>query len=141
MNEIWKDVIDYENLYEVSNLGRIKSKNRIIYQENNGTMCKHLYKGKLLKCKREKNNYIRVRLSKDGKATTKSLHRLVAEAFIPHTNENDIVNHIDNNPSNNIASNLEWTTCKGNMQHATKQGRMKCCYSNLKKAQDSIKNL
>lgn len=139
MNEIWKDVKDYEGLYEISNFGKIRSKDRVVYQENNGSICKHLYKGKILKCKKEKNNYIRVRLSKNGKATTKSLHRIVAEAFIPHTIENNIVTHLDNNPSNNIVNNLEWTTYKGNMQYAAKQGRMKFNPKNLKKAQESLK--
>ena len=139
MNEIWKDVIGYEELYEVSNLGKIRSKDRIVYQQNNGTLCKHLYNGKILKLKKEKNGYIRIRLSKNGKAITKSLHRIVAETFIPHDKENNVVNHLDNNPSNNMVSNLEWTTYKGNMQYAAKQGRMKYHPENLKKAQESIK--
>ena len=137
--EIWKDIVGYEELYQVSNLGNVKSKDRYVYQKNNGVICKHFYKGKNIKHKEQKNGYIYIHLSKNGKPKWKLLHRIVAEAFIPHTIENNVVNHLDNDTKNNVVNNLEWTTYKGNMQHAAKQGRMKYNYENLKKAQEKRK--
>ena len=67
------------------------------------------------------------------------MHRLVATAFLPKKDGLDIVNHLDNNTLNNNVYNLEWTDYKGNMQHATKQGRMHYNPENLKKAQLSRK--
>ena len=129
--EIWKDIKGYEGLYQVSNLGNVKSLDHI---SSDG----HLYKGKMLNPKGNKLGYKRIHVSKYGKAEWLSVHRLVAEAFIRKPcSEYDIVNHLDNNPSNNRASNLEWTTYKGNMQWAAAQGRMKGCPQNLKKAHEN----
>lgn len=137
MTEVWKEINEYENLYEVSNLGRVRSLDRIIIQSNNRGQCKHLYKGKILALHKRNNGYLCTHLSKNGIAKWLSVHRLVAETFIPHIEENNIVNHLDNNRQNNRADNLEWTTFKGNMQWASKQGRMKYNAENLKKAQKS----
>ena len=139
MKEIWKKIVGYEELYEISNLGKVRSLDRIIYQKNNGVICGHKYKGKILTNQKRPNGYVCVHLSKNGKTKWESVHKLVAEAFIEHDKKNNIVNHLDNNPSNNIVSNLEWTTYKGNMQYSAKQGRMKYNPQNLKKAQDSLK--
>ena len=139
MKEIWKDIKNYEGLYQVSNLGNIKSIDHYILQNNNGTYINRLYKGKLIKLQKERNGYIKVHLCKKGISKWFSVHRLVAEAFILHNEINNIVNHIDNNPSNNNVNNLEWTTYKGNMQWATKQKRMKYNTDNLKKAQETRK--
>lgn len=118
--EIWKDVKGYEGIYQVSNLGRIKSLDRI---DNNG----HRVHQRIMNPKPNKFGYIRINLSKNGNVKREFVHRLVAEAFVNRKNkEDDIVNHLDNNPSNNRADNLEWTTYKGNMQWAAKQGRMPC---------------
>jgi len=139
MKEIWKKIKNYENLYEVSNLGNVRSCDRITVQNFNGKMVEHLYKGKMLAKHSRTNGYLCVHLSKNGKAQWLSIHRLVAEAFLPKPKECNIVNHIDNNVTNNRCDNLEWTTYKGNMQWATKQGRMKYQPNNLKKAQESKK--
>ena len=120
MQEIWKDVEGYEGCYMVSNLGRIKSLERV---DNMGKTRRE----RILKPKVEKNGYARVYLCKNGTINCQSVHRIVAKAFVERKNEgDDIVNHLDNNPSNNRADNLEWTTYKGNMQWAAKQGRMPC---------------
>lgn len=133
MKEIWKDITDYEGFYAVSNFGKIK---RIEHKDNNG----HIYKERILKLIKQSNSgYLHVHLSKNGVAEWRSVHRLVAEAFVDKREGCNIVNHLDNNPSNNRADNLEWTTYKGNMQHATKQGRMKYQPENLKKAHESLK--
>lgn len=117
--EKWKDVNGYEGIYQVSDEGRVRSLDR---KDNIGVT----HKGKILVNQIRPNGYICVHLSKNGKSKWLSVHRLVAEAFVDNPNsEFTIVNHIDNDPSNNSASNLEWTTYKGNMQWASLQGRMK----------------
>lgn len=133
MNEIWKDVNGFEGFYAVSNLGRIK---RLEHTDKNG----HTYKERMLKLSnRSSFGYVRVHLSKNGVAKWYSVHRIVAEAFVEKKIGCDIVNHLDSNPSNNKAENLEWTTYKGNMQHASRLGHMKYKPENLKKAQESKK--
>lgn len=132
MKEIWKDVVGYEGFYEVSNLGRIK---RVEHYDSKN----HRYCERILSLNPQKNGYVRVHLSKNGIAEFESLHRIVATAFVEKKDGCDIVNHLDNNPSNNNAENLEWTTYKGNMEYAAIQGRMKHKPENLKKAQESNK--
>ena len=114
MIEIWKEIQDYEGLYEVSNLGRVKSLPKARYKIPKETILtprKHPYKF--------------VNLSKDSKVSTKSIHRLVANAFIPNPNNKPVINHIDCNPSNNNVSNLEWATSLENQMHSRKLGRYK----------------
>ena len=130
--EHWKDVPGYEGVYQVSDTGRVKSLERI-------DRINHVHPENILKNKVEKLGYQRVHLSKNGNAEYLAVHRLVAQAFVHKENGCDIVNHLDNNPSNNEASNLEWTTYKGNMQHAAAQGRMHYKPENLKRAQESKK--
>lgn len=115
--ERWKDIKGLENFYQVSDRGRIKRLRRI---DNHGREWPEL----ILKSTVQPNGYVIAHISIEGKNIRLLVHRAVAEAFCNKPNGCDIVNHIDNNPSNNSADNLEWTTYKGNMQHATKQGRM-----------------
>jgi hypothetical protein len=114
--EIWKPIKEYEGLYEVSNYGRVKS----------------LPKGKFSRksemiLKLRKHPYKCVNLCKDGIVSTKTVHRLVAEAFIPNVYNKPAVNHIDCNPENNNVSNLEWVTFLENQMHSRKLGRYKDC--------------
>lgn len=100
MDEIWKDIKGYEGLYQVSNLGRVKSLGNL---QNK--------KEKLLKtniC----NGYYAVYLYKNSKKKICLCHRLVAEAFIPNPKNLPFVNHKDDNKLNNRMDNLEWRTCK-----------------------------
>ena len=109
MMEIWKDIKGYEGLYQVSNLGRVKSlKNR----------------EKILNPFSD-NNYLNVDLFKNRKKKRYKIHRLVAITFIPNIDNKPEVNHIDGNKENNCISNLEWTTSSENMQHAFKMGLAK----------------
>lgn len=130
--EIWRDVQGYEGFYQVSNLGRVWSVPRT-------DATNHKQGGKIMKLKRETAGYLKVNLSKNGKARLMFVHRLVATAFVQKDEGCDIVNHIDNDRANNNSKNLEWTTYKGNMQHAARQGRMKYNPENLKKAINSRK--
>lgn len=110
MLEVWKDVIGYEGLYQVSNLGRVRS----------------FYKNKLtiLSYRRAKAGYHTVCLHKNKKPLTQNIHRLIADAFIPNTECKKYVNHIDGDKGNNILSNLEWVTQSENMKHAYDIGLM-----------------
>ena len=115
--ELWKDICGYEGQYQVSNLGRVKRLERL--DTNN-----HRWAEKILK-QTVRNGYLAINISVNGTVSKLAVHRLVAQAFCLKADGCNIVNHIDNNPQNNRAENLEWTTYKGNMQHASKQGRMK----------------
>lgn len=110
--EIWKDIEGYEGLYQVSNLGRVKSLDR--YMRNKyGTYT--LKKGRILKNSILKSTgYPRVSLSREGNFVSKQVHRLVAKAFVPNPNNYLIINHKDENPLNPSADNLEWCTYKYN---------------------------
>ncbi len=122
MEEIWKPVVGYEGMYEVSNLGRVKSLNRTV--KNNGSLV--LRKERILKPAVSSGWYFTIVLNNGDKLKKKTtrIHRLVATAFIKNELNKPCVNHIDNNPLNNNVSNLEWCTFKENIKHASKQGRM-----------------
>lgn len=98
--EIWKDVVGYEGLYKVSNLGRIRS----------------LKSNKIIKPYKKRNGYLRAYLSRKNVY----IHRVVAQAFIPNLQNKEEVNHKDLDKTNNNVENLEWCTKRENMQHAVK---------------------
>lgn len=116
--EQWRDIKCYEGLYQVSNLGRVKSKSRILAKEKRG---QRLQKERILVNCYNKNGYLQV-LIYNNKKTPKSVrvHRLVAEAFIQKNNTTDTVDHIDNNKTNNKSSNLQWMTFGENFKKAVK---------------------
>lgn len=114
-NEIWKPVVGYEGLYEVSNLGRIRSCDRIV-KYSNGRI--HNYKSVILKPNILNTGYKQVGLCKNGKQTNCSVHRLVAQAFIPNPNNLPVVNHINEIKTDNKAENLEWCTQKYNIYYS-----------------------
>lgn len=105
MNEIWKDIIGYENIYQISNLGKVKSLARFANSKANG---KFSVKEKIRKTTCTTAGYEYVVLSKNGTNKTLLVHRLVAQAFIPNPDNYDCVNHKDEIKSNNTVSNLEW---------------------------------
>ncbi len=122
MEEIWKDVKDYEEYYEVSNMGRVRSKNRRV-KCGNGYLVRQ---GKILKYHENSRGYLRVLLCADNIRRYKFVHRLVAVAFIKNDDKlKKIVNHKDFNPKNNKVSNLEWTTYMGNVRYSADRGRFK----------------
>lgn len=119
MQEAWKDIEGYEGLYQVSNLGRVKSLDHIIKTKRNKDM---LIKGKIKTITIGKDGYCVVNLQhKDSKKLFK-VHRLVAQAFIPNPHNKTEVNHIDTNKTNNMVDNLEWVTSEENIQHAIDNG-------------------
>lgn len=106
MIEIWKDVVGYEGLYQVSNNGRVKSLTNTCIRKT------HL----------DANGYELVTLNKNGRKTHKRIHRIVAEAFIECPNTKLDVNHKDGNKLNNSVENLEWCTRSQNVTHAFRNG-------------------
>lgn len=117
--EIWKSIVGYEGLYEISNLGRL----RRIAPARGTTI------GKIFKPAPDKKGYLRTRLTNDsGKGRTVKIHRLVATAFHDNPNNYPEVNHKDTNKKNNRADNLEWCTGKQNMNHASLNGLLNGCY-------------
>lgn len=111
--EEWRPICGYECLYEVSNLGRVKS-----LKDNNGKP-----REKIMKQGKTKNGYLRIMLCKNGKRERFLVHRLVANAFISNDNNYPCVNHKDENPSNNVVFNLEWCTYQYNLTYGTCQQR------------------
>ena len=121
MEEIWKDVVGYEGLYQVSNLGNVKSKRG------------------LLKPQPRQHGYLAVWLyGKGGHAKRNarqiSVHRLVAEAFIPNPNNYSEVNHLDECKTNNCVDNLEWCSHVQNSNHGTRPQRIGEKHRNGKKS-------
>ena len=111
-NLIWKPVVGYEGLYEGSNTGLVKSLgNAITYKSPH-----------LLKISRSgRGGYCRVQLYKNGISEMKSIHRMVAEAFIPNPNNYPVINHKDEDVSNNHVDNLEWCTVSYNYHYSYKK--------------------
>lgn len=109
-------------MYQVSDLGRIKS---LCDWAGNKFVKRYIKREKILNFKAKKNGYYLVTLRKNNKITYKTVHRLVAETFIPNPNKFPVVNHIDGNKTNNIVDNLEWCTYKQNNLHARVTGLIK----------------
>ena len=116
--EIWKDIPGYEGLYQVSNLGRVKSAERKVGWEFYNKPCARKHKERIIVAEVAKNGYKRVGLSKDGKRTRYHLHRIIAKAFIPNPNNYPVINHKNGIKTDNRLENLEWTTYSENNYHA-----------------------
>jgi len=116
--EIWKDIEGYENKYQVSNLGNVKSLETWAGD-------RYIRREKILKNNLCGNGYYYVCLSKNGKVKKYKVNRLVAQAFIPNIDNKPFTNHIDGNKLNNCVDNLEWCTQSENMKHASMMGLRK----------------
>lgn len=118
MKEIWKDIDGFEDYYEISNLGSVRSKERTYNINRNGKIITKTNKPKIRKPYPNNKGYLRLDLRVDNKITKFSIHRLVALTFIPNTENKSMVNHIDGNKRNNNYRNLEWATHMENEIHA-----------------------
>ena len=136
MTEVWIPVKGYEGLYEVSNLGEVKSLPKI-----SGTCMRQ--EKILSKNRLSKDGYIRVALAKNGKPHEFKVHKIVAEHFVPNLQNKETVNHIDGNKLNNRIDNLEWADRHEQLIHAYKlelkkpmRGRLSC---NAKLSEDDVR--
>ena len=127
MNEIWKDIVGYEGLYQVSNLGNVKSlnyrrtgKERILKPVNNGC------------------GYLQVNLCKNWNRRLFRIHRLVANAFLENPDNKSDVNHKDEDKTNNCVDNLEWMTRKENNNFGTRNERSSKSRINYKEMSKSV---
>ena len=118
--EEWRDVVGYEGLYEVSNLGRVKSLERVVIRKNGRP---YTVLERIRECVLDNKGYCLVKLHKYGVKTTYKVHRLVAALFIANPYNKEQVDHIDGNKCNNSAANLRWCTNKEN-----------CNYPNIRRA-------
>lgn len=107
MNEIWKDIEDYENKYQISSLGNVRS----------------LVTGKILTPHKDTKGYFQTALYKNGVRKIFLTHRLVAKAFIPNPNNYNEINHKDENPLNNSSDNLEWCNRKYNVNYGKRTAK------------------
>lgn len=107
---IWKPIKGFEGLYEVSNTGLIKSLNCYNYKEP-----------RIMHTSLRKDGYLSVGLSKNNKTTTRTVHRIVAETFLPNPNNLEMINHKDEDKSNNNVDNLEWCTVSYNNKYSIKR--------------------
>ena len=115
MEELWKPVPGFDGMYEVSNLGRVKSCKRT-RKSKAGSLSN--VQERILKQRSDKNGYLEVALSKDGKLHYYRCHRLVADAFIPNPNHFPVINHRDEDVTNNVVDNLEWCSCSYNTRYS-----------------------
>lgn len=122
MEEIWKDIEGYEGLYQVSNFGNVKRLEGKIYSYITNKY--ETRKEHMIKTRVGNRKYKVVNLCKNSKRECKTVHRLIAQAFLPNPNNFECVNHIDGNKLNNKIDNLEWCTTQQNIQHAYKNNLM-----------------
>lgn len=120
MQEVWKAIPGFEGLYEASSLGRIRSLDRLVVRVDGRTrrQC-----GRVLK-QTPMSGYLMVSLSVSAVRTVDLVHRLVASAFCEKPDGCEVINHLDADKSNNVPTNLEWTTSKKNTAHAVGLGLM-----------------
>lgn len=111
--------MDMNGIYQVSNKGRIRSLERNFITAHGHKMKKY---EKIRKAFKDNNNYMVIGLCNKNGPVKKLVHRLVAEAFIPNPYNLKIVSHKDCNKTNNVVENLEWCTCKQNVEHAMRNG-------------------
>ncbi len=117
-NEIWKDVVGYDGLYMISNMGRLRSLPRLTMACSGGWF----YTKDILISQATSKGYKLAALQIDGNRQTKSVHIMVGESFVPNPENKPYINHKNGVKSCNIYNNLEWSTQAENVRHAFKNG-------------------
>lgn len=131
-NEIWKDIEGYEGLYQISNMGRVKA-----YPKMGGCIFKN---EKIIKSHDNGKQYLYVDLyDNNGKRKKDYIHRLVAKAFIPNTNDYPVINHKDENKLNNTYENLEWCTYKYNCNYGSHNEKLSKARKGKRAGKDNYK--
>ena len=125
MEEVWKKVVGFEELYEVSSMGRVRCVGRYVEKLNHGTMVNAYYVPRILAQHYVPEGYLMVNLNSGKNQKGFRVHRLVAQAFIPNPDNKPFINHINGHPDDNRLENLEWCTPSENMIHAIKTGLVK----------------
>lgn len=121
MQEIWRDIKGFEGIYQISNIGNIRSLTRKVKTFNGFRTSK----GQILKPQKTNTGYYSIDLRLNQKHNYFSVHRLVAETFIPNPNNLPIINHKDSNPLNNNVNNLEWCNQSYNVKYSYINGNAK----------------
>ena len=121
MSEEWRDVAGYEDLYQVSSEGRVKSLERKLPHWRGGEQIK---KERILNPGIDRDGYLKLNLCAGGKTRTFYVHRLVGQAFHENPDNKPQVNHINEDKTDNRACNLEWCTCKQNINHGSRNERV-----------------
>lgn len=114
--EVWKDIIGYEGVYQVSSHGRIRSLDRYVGHR--------FFPGKIFSPNPNRYGYVRVQLTNNGETKSFAVHRLVAAAFLDNPNGFPQINHKDENKSNNHVDNLEWCTAEYNINYGHRTEKM-----------------
>jgi len=120
VEEVWRDLPNYERIYQISNLGRVKSKDHFVYYLEGGKKRSRIQIGRFLKLQTSLKGYLQVCISKDGTKLNTGVHILVALSFIPNNENKEQVNHINCIKTDNRVENLEWCTNRENQNHAIK---------------------
>lgn len=118
LEEIWADYPRYPERYQVSSLGRVRSKSYLKVGRNEYREFSFITKPRILQPFKNEQGYLQMRLQVDGYKFTERVHRMVAETFIPNPEGKETVNHINSIRDDNIISNLEWSTQQENVQHS-----------------------
>ena len=121
MSEEWRDVVGYEGLYQVSDQGRVKSLERKVKHWRGG---ERIQKERILKTYIDRDGYLKLRLCAGGKSRLFFVHRLVCQAFHENSGNKPQINHINEIKTDNRACNLEWCTCKENINHGSRNERV-----------------
>jgi hypothetical protein len=122
MEEIWKDIAGYENLYQIGSDGSIKMVRETLQRKTDRKPRPNPYYGKIMRCKLNGAGYLSTCFTKDGVTKMVSPHRLVAEAFIPNPENKRTVNHKNGIKTDNRLENLEWATSSEQNIHGFKTG-------------------
>lgn len=119
VQEVWKPVEGYENYYQISNLGRVRSLPRVKKARGGST---YVFLGRVLKPSPDKDGYLVVGLTGNGRQVKKTVHRLMAEAFIPNPYGHPLVRHLNDKKNDNRIKNLAWGTYSDNQLDSVRNG-------------------